>query len=211
MSDVAYSEYLWIVVLGCLFAFGYAFLIGANDVANAFASSVAAKSLTLTQAVIAASIFEFCGALFLGAAVTSTIRSKIVDTDVYAAEPDVLMFGMFCAQMAASSQLLLATHLGFPVSTTHDIIGAIMGFSIAAKGWDSIQWDVATSLFKSWILSPLIAGTLGFIFFAFCRYAILESAHPLSRAFYLFPVVLTVGIGIDLFYTLCKSPSSTTA
>jgi phosphate/sulfate permease len=117
------GQYLWVAVLGGILGFCYAFLIGANDVANSFASTVSSKSITLKQAVIIASIFEFCGAFFLGASVTSTIRSKIIDVDLYTDEPDVLMFGMMTSLMAAVTMLFIATHFGLPVSTTHDIVG----------------------------------------------------------------------------------------
>lgn len=201
---VAYPEYLWIAVCGSLCGLAYAFLIGANDVANAFASSVSSKSLTLKQAVVCAAIFEFSGALFLGASVTSTIRSKIIDIELYEDQPDVLMFGMFTSLFSASIMLFVATYYGLPVSTTHDIVGCIMGFSIAAKGFSSVEWDVAKKLFISWVASPLIAGTGGFIFFAFVKYVVMKSNNPFQRAYYTFPLVLLIGIGIDLFYTLCK-------
>jgi solute carrier family 20 (sodium-dependent phosphate transporter) len=95
-------EYLWIVVLGGIFGFSYGFLIGANDVANAFATSVSAKSLTLRQAVVAAAFCEFMGAFFLGASVTSTVRSKLFDVEIYEDEPFVLMFGMFTSLLSVS-------------------------------------------------------------------------------------------------------------
>jgi phosphate/sulfate permease len=117
------NEFLWIAVLCGIVCFAYAFFIGANDVANAFASSVSSKSLTLAQAVIAASIFEFLGAVTLGAAVTSTVRSKIIDIDLYTEEPYVLMFGMFTSLLSANIVLGSATALALPVSTTHDIVG----------------------------------------------------------------------------------------
>jgi phosphate/sulfate permease len=199
------TEYLWIAVAGGIMGFAYGFLIGANDVANAFASSVSSKSLTLTQAVFAASIFEFSGAFFLGARVTSTIRSKIVDIDLYEDRPDLLMFGMFTALTTAVLMLWGATALGLPVSTTHDIVGCIMGFSIAAKGFDSIHWDVARKLFISWIISPLLSGSVAFTFFFLVKNLVLTGERPFQRAYYTFPIVIFVGIGIDLFYVLCKS------
>ena len=206
MSDL--REYLWIAVLGGIFGFAYGFLIGANDVANAFASSVSSKSVTLKQAVIIASIFEFSGAFFLGAAVTGTIRSKIFDPDLYADEPAILMLGMFTSLVSAVIMLFVATHFGLPVSTTHDIVGCIMGFSIAAKGFESINWDKATQIFISWVSSPLLSGAVAFIFFAAVKYAVLKSDNPYKRAYWTFPIVLTVGIGIDLFYVLYKAGSN---
>jgi phosphate/sulfate permease len=204
MVNAAFPEYRWIVVCGFLCCMAYAFLIGANDVANAFASSVSSKSLTLKQAVIAASIFEFSGAFFLGASVTGTIRNKIIDIDLYTDQPDILMFGMFTSLLTASIMLYAATHWGLPVSTTHDIVGSIMGFSIAAMGFSSVEWDVAKKLFLSWITSPLIAGTGSFIFFALVKYCVMKKENPFRRAYYTFPIVLFIGFGVNVFYCVCE-------
>jgi solute carrier family 20 (sodium-dependent phosphate transporter) len=200
----AFPQYVWIVVCGFLCCMAYAYLIGANDVANAFASSVSSKSLSLKQALIAASIFEFFGAFLLGASVTGTIRGKIVFTDLYEDEPDILMFGMFTSLFSASLMLYVATYFGLPISTTHDIIGAIMGFSIVAKGWDSIQWDVAKKLYLSWITSPLISGGVAFIFFALVKYCVMTKEDSFYRAYYTFPVVLFIGFGVNIFYVVCE-------
>lgn len=200
----AFPQYLWIVIGGYLLMMAYAFLIGANDVANAFASSVSSKSLTLKQAVIAASIFEFSGAFLLGASVTGTIRGKIIDVDSYADDPEVLMFGMFTALLTASIMLYTATYLGLPVSTTHDIVGSIMGFSIVALGLDSINMPQAKQLFLSWILSPVIAGTVSFIFFGTVKYCVLMKEDSFHRAYYTFPVVLFIGFGVNVFYVICE-------
>jgi len=204
----ALPEYLWMCIVGGFFGFVYAFGIGANDVANAFASTVASGSLTLKQAVIVASIFEFCGAFFLGSTVTNTIRSKIFSTKLYANEPEVVMLGMMTSLVVASFMLLLATSWGLPVSTTHTIVGTIMGFSICAKGFDSINWTVAKQIFISWAVSPLVSGALAFFFFVFVKFAIMKSEHAFDRAVLLFPVVLTCGIGIDLFFILFKGISN---
>lgn len=136
-------DFLWIAILGGIAGFFYGFLIGTNDVANAFASSVSSKSISLKQAVLIASVCEFSGAFFLGASVTGTIRNKIIDIDIYEDEPEILLFGMFTALLSAVLMLFIASHLGLPVSTTHDIVGCIMGFSIAAHGFDSVQWEMS--------------------------------------------------------------------
>ena len=115
----AFDEYLWIAITGILIGFLYAFGIGANDVANAFATSVASKSISLRQAVVIAAIFEFCGALFLGASVTSTVRGKIFDTEYYEDQPEVVMLGFMTSLVTASIMLFAATSFGMPVSTTH--------------------------------------------------------------------------------------------
>ena len=201
---VALPDFLWMCIVGGFFGFVYAFGIGANDVANAFASTVAAKSLTLKQAVIVASIFEFCGAYFLGASVTSTIRSKIFSTKLYADIPEIVMLGMMTSLIVAAFMLLTATHFALPVSTTHTIVGCIMGFSICAKGFDSIDWQVAKQIFISWVASPLVSGAVSFVLFGCVKYGILQSEFAFDRAVLTFPIVLTVGIGIDLFYILYK-------
>jgi phosphate/sulfate permease len=174
------------------------------DVANSFASTVASKSLTLKQAVIVAGVFEFCGALFLGAAVTSTIRNKIFDPELYEGQEDIVLLGMFTSLMSATIMLLVATHFGLPVSTTHTVVGCIMGFSIAAKGFSSINWDVAKKIWISWIVSPLVTGVIAFLFFIILRVFVLHHDNAFKRAYLAFPFVLLVGIGIDLFYILYK-------
>jgi solute carrier family 20 (sodium-dependent phosphate transporter) len=202
------DQYLWLVVVGCFFGFTYAFGIGANDVANAFASTVASKSLTLKQAVMVASIFEFSGAFFLGASVTSTIRSKIFDVKLYADEPEVIMLGMFTSLFTATVMLLVATHYELPVSTTHTIVGCMIGFSIVAKGFDSIEWDTVQKILLSWVISPGVSALVAFIFFATIRYAIMRHENSFQRAYYTFPIVLLFGIGIDLFYILVKGTAN---
>jgi sodium-dependent phosphate transporter len=208
MVAASMEPYLWIVVLGGITGFAYAFGIGANDVANAFASTVASKSLTLAQAVLVASIFEFGGAFFLGAQVTGTIRSKIFDTKLYVDQPDIVLLGMFTSLVTSTLMLMVATYNALPVSTTHTIVGAIMGFSIAAKGFSSINSDVASQIFISWILSPVVSGALSFIFFGSIRYFILSSEDSYNRAYYAFPLILTIFVGIDLFYILYKGTSN---
>jgi solute carrier family 20 (sodium-dependent phosphate transporter) len=201
---VYYPQYLWIAVVGGFVGFLYAFGIGANDVANAFASTVASKSLTLKQAIIAAGIFEFCGAFFLGANVTNTIRSKIFSVDLYKGQEDIVMLGMFTSLITSTFMLFVATYFGLPVSTTHTIVGAIMGFSICAKGFGSINGTVAGQIFLSWILSPCVSLIVAFCFFGFIKIFIHGSSNPYMRAYYLFPLILTIFIGIDLFFILYK-------
>jgi solute carrier family 20 (sodium-dependent phosphate transporter) len=202
MSDL--SEYLWIVVVGFIFAFAYAFGIGANDVANAFATVVASKSLTLKQAVLVASIFEFLGALLLGAAVTNTVRSKVFDVKLYDDEPEILLLGMFCAIITGTIMLLTATAFALPVSTTHTIIGSIMGFSIVAKGFDSINWDIVIKIFISWVVSPACTGVLAFLCFYTLKRLVLEDENSFERAYYTFPIILTITLGINAFYVIFK-------
>jgi solute carrier family 20 (sodium-dependent phosphate transporter) len=198
------SPYLWMVIVGFGFAFIYAFGIGANDVANAFATVVASGSLTLKQAVLVAAIFEFAGAFLLGASVTNTVRSKIFDVKLYEDEPEIMLLGMFSALITGSIMLMGATALAMPVSTTHTIIGSIMGFSIVAKGLDSINKDVATKIFLSWLISPLCSAVLAFIFFFLVKNLVLKSANPFERAYYTFPIILVVTVFINAFYVIYK-------
>jgi len=152
------------------------------------------KSITLKQAVIIASIFEFSGAMFLGASVTGTVRGKIFDTDVYEDEPEIVMLGMMTSLIVATFMLLGATFFGLPVSTTHTVVGCIIGFSIAAKGFSSINWDETKNILISWVAAPLVTGA----------FAILLSANPFTRGYYAFSFILFVTIGIDIFFIFNK-------
>jgi len=116
----------------------------------------------------------------------------------------VLMFGMFISLFSANIWLFIATYFGMPVSTTHDVVGCILGFALAAKGWSAIHWDVVIKIMISWIASPLCAGTIAAIFFSLVKFFVMRSEQPYERAYYAFPVVLTIGIGINLFYVLVK-------
>jgi solute carrier family 20 (sodium-dependent phosphate transporter) len=198
------EPFLFLVVICIATGFVYAFGIGANDVANSFASTVASKSLTLKQAIIVAGIFEFLGSVLLGASVTNTIRSKIFDVKLYEDEPEIIMLGLTTSIMIGTVMLLVATYFAMPVSTTHTIVGCIMGFTICAKGFDSVDWKVARQIFISWIASPAIACVLAFLFFGTIRFFVLKHDHAFLRAYYTFPFVLFGGIGIDLFYILYK-------
>ncbi|KAH8590597.1 phosphate transporter [Bisporella sp. PMI_857] len=123
-----------------IFSFLDAWNIGVNDIANAFATSVSSRSLTLKQAMTIASVMEFAGAIGVGARVADTIRSKILSTSAFAQEPTVLMLGMTCALVSSSLYLTLATRIGLPVSTTHSIIGGVIGVGIAALGTEGVNW-----------------------------------------------------------------------
>ena len=134
------------------------------------------------QAVFVAGIFEFLGAALLGASVTKTIRSNILDMDVYQDKQEVLAFGMLVALVNASFWLILATAYGLPVSTTHTVIAAIIGFSLAAEGFESIMWMACGKIFISWIAAPAITGLVGFLLFFSVKKGVLESAKPFERA-----------------------------
>ena len=153
------------IIIGFFMAYG----IGANDVANAMGTSVGSKALTLTQALVIAAIFEFLGAYFAGASVTTTIRENIVDPTLYDDSPDVFVLGMMASLLAAGAWLLLSTTFGLPVSTTHAIIGSIAGFSIYYIGWASVSWGYILEVTFSWILTPFVAAILsGLLYWKIC-------------------------------------------
>eukprot|EP00970_Alexandrium_tamarense_P010949 scaffold2288_cov156-Alexandrium_tamarense.AAC.3 len=202
------GQFRWMTIAACIFGFCMAFGIGANDVANAFATSVSAKSVSLKQAVIIASICEFLGAMLLGASVTSTIKGKMIDADLYEDTPDVLMYGMLTSLVSASFILMVANYLSLPVSTTHTIVGSIIGFSIAAKGFESIKWKEVGKIIISWVASPALTGTMAIIFFYCTRRFILQSENPYQRSVNLYPVIIFLAIGLDLFMVFAKAGSN---
>lgn len=171
--------------------------IGANDVANAMGTSVGSRALTLKQAVIIAAIFEFCGAFFAGDAVTDTVRKGILSVDF--ADPLIdpafsqdIAFGFIAAMMAAATWLTIATRMGLPVSTTHSIIGGILGVGLILEvkySTDLIDWEVVRKVVMSWVASPVMGGLIGFFSFIIIKKLILESENPIDRSRWLAPVL----------------------
>jgi PiT family inorganic phosphate transporter len=156
--------------------------VGANDVANAMGTSVGSKALTIRQAVIVAAIFEFAGAYLAGGQVTQTIRKGIIDPSLLANSPDLLVYGMLASLLAAGVWLLVASRAGWPVSTTHTIVGAIVGFAAVGVGVDAVNWGKVGSIAISWIISPLLAGTIAYNLFRSVQVWILDTNHPLESA-----------------------------
>ncbi|MFW5924689.1 MAG: inorganic phosphate transporter [Myxococcota bacterium] len=153
--------------------------IGANDVANAMGTSVGSGALTIRRAIIVAAIFEFGGALLVGGTVTDTIRKGIVDVESFGPDPMVLAVGMTSCLLAAALWLNLASFMGWPVSTTHSIVGAVAGFGIVAGGFHAVRWGTMGTIAASWVVSPVIGGLLGFLVFSFVRNRILHADLPL--------------------------------
>ncbi|MDH3527004.1 MAG: inorganic phosphate transporter [Gammaproteobacteria bacterium] len=168
--------------LACAFGFFMAWGVGANDVANAMGTSVGSKALTIRQAVIVAAIFEFTGAYLAGGQVTQTIRKGIIDPSLMMNSPDLLVYGMLASLLAAGVWLLLASRAGWPVSTTHSIVGAIVGFAAVGIGIDAVNWGKVGSIAMSWIISPLLAGTIAYNLFRSVQSLILDTDHPLESA-----------------------------
>ena len=156
--------------------------IGANDVANAMGTSVGARALTLAQAILVACIFEFAGAYLAGGEVTSTIRKGIIDPNLLQDSPDLLVFGMMAALLAAGTWLLIASSRGWPVSTTHSIVGAIVGFAAVGISVDAVSWSKVGSIVSSWVVSPLMSGTIAFIIFLSVQKLILNTNKPFENA-----------------------------
>ena len=175
-----YGPYL--LISGCVFGFFMAWGIGANDVANAMGTSVGARALTLGQAILVACIFEFAGAYLAGGEVTSTIRKGIIDPTLLADSPDLLVFGMMASLLAAGTWLLIASFNGWPVSTTHTIVGAIVGFAAVGISADAVSWSKVSSIVSSWVVSPLMAGTISFLIFRTVQNLILNTENPFDNA-----------------------------
>ena len=170
------------LILAAIFGLFMAWGIGANDVANAMATSVGSKAITIKQAIIIAAIFEFAGAVLAGGEVTSTIRKGIVDPQLFAANPELLVYGMLASLLAAGIWLLIASKNGWPVSTTHTIVGAIVGFAAVGVGVDAVKWGKVGTIVMSWVASPLTAGFLAFMLFNSVQWLILRHKNPLERA-----------------------------
>ncbi len=170
------------IVLAAAFGLFMAWGIGANDVANAMATSVGSKVLTVKGAILVAAIFEFSGAVFAGGEVTSTVRKGIVDSALFADSPDQFVLGMLAALLSAGTWLLIASRRGWPVSTTHSIVGAIVGFAIVAQGFDAVKWDKIGTIAMSWVVSPVSAGLVAFMLFNSVQWLILSRDDPLARA-----------------------------
>ena len=177
---ILYGPYL--LISGCMFGFFMAWGIGANDVANAMGTSVGARALTLSQAILVACIFEFAGAYLAGGEVTSTIRKGIIDPNLFASSPDLLVFGMLASLLAAGTWLLVASYNGWPVSTTHSIVGAIIGFAAVGISIDAVSWSKVTSIISSWVISPVMAGIISFIIFRSVQKLILNTVNPFDNA-----------------------------
>ncbi|KAK9476192.1 phosphate transporter [Lipomyces japonicus] len=184
-------QFDYIFAIGMIFAFLDAWNIGANDVANSFATSVSSRSLTYPQAMVLAALCEFLGAVLLGSRVADTIRNKILDVNQYEEFPATLMLAMTCAVIGSSVWLTIATRVGAPVSTTHSIVGAIIGVGIATLGKDGVVWGWKGfgQIVASWFVAPAIAGCFAAILFLITKFAVLERGNKaLRNAFYLLPV-----------------------
>ncbi|KAK0649657.1 phosphate transporter [Cercophora newfieldiana] len=189
----------YLLAIGTIFAALDAWNIGANDVANSWATSVGSQSVTYLQAMVLGSLMEFGGALGVGARVADTIRTKVVNTALFKADPGVLMLGMVCAVTASSIYLTIATRLGLPVSTTHSIMGGVIGMGVAAVGANGVQWvgtgtgvnavnSGVVQVFLAWIIAPGLSGVFGAIIFTITKFGVMLRENPVWKALFLVPV-----------------------
>ena len=188
-----------LLVLAIIFGVFMTWGIGANDVANALGTSVGSGAITVRTAIIVAAIFEFAGAALAGGSVTKTIRKGIIDPSAIADRPELLVFGMLAALLAAGCWLALASFRGWPVSTTHSIVGAIVGFAIAGIGIEAVAWGKISQIVASWVVSPVLGGLVAFALMMSIRRLILQAEKPFESAvrwapFYLFLVGFVISL-----------------
>ncbi|MFQ6005201.1 MAG: inorganic phosphate transporter [Woeseia sp.] len=192
------------VVLAAVFGVFMAWGIGANDVANAMATSVGSRALTIKQAILVAAVFEFLGAVLAGGEVTSTIRKGIVDASLLSGTPEQLVYGMLASLLAAGTWLLVASRNGWPVSTTHSIVGAIVGFAAVGIGLDAVQWSKVGTIVMSWVVSPLTAGFIAYFIYMSVQALILRHEDPLARAKRYVPVYMFLAAFTITLVTILK-------
>ncbi|KAE9551853.1 hypothetical protein FO519_004927 [Halicephalobus sp. NKZ332] len=181
------SRFLWFVILGFLLAFLLGAGMGANDVSNAFGTSVGSKVLTIKKAYILATIMETFGTVLLGFNVADTMRKGVVDVNLYEDDPGALMLGQVAILAAGTTWLAIATFLKLPVSTTHSVVGATIGFSILFKGFDGIQWTKVIEIVISWVISPLFSGLVAVTMYILLDFACLRRSDPLKYGYILLP------------------------
>ncbi|XP_029082228.1 sodium-dependent phosphate transporter 2 isoform X2 [Monodon monoceros] len=196
---MAADEYLWMVILGFFIAFILAFSVGANDVANSFGTAVGSGVVTLRQACILASIFETTGSVLLGAKVGETIRKGIIDVNLYNHTVETLMAGEVSAMVGSAVWQLIASFLRLPISGTHCIVGATIGFSLVAIGTKGVQWMELVKIVASWFISPLLSGFMSGVLFVLIRKFILKKEDPVPNGLRALPVFYAATIAINVF------------
>lgn len=196
------SVYLWLAVI---FGFTMAWGIGANDVSNAMGTSVGSKALTLRQAILIAAVFEFLGAFLAGSEVTSTIRKDIINPAVLSNSPDLFIIGMLASLLASGIWLFIASTFGWPVSTTHTVVGAIIGFGLAALGFEGIQWQQFFSIVSGWIFSPLLGAALAYTLFISTQRLIFDKKNPIAAAKKIVPFYILIASWIVFMIIASKS------
>ena len=200
------DEVYWILVCGFIVAFFLAFGVGANDVANSFGTSVGAKVLTLRQACILATIFEILGALLMGYRVSETVRKEIFTLELYDGNEKTLMIGMLASLFGAAVWNILATFFALPISGTHSIVGAVLGFTLVARGLQGINWFGLLKIISSWFVSPLLSGIVSFLIFFFIKSYILNKDEPLEPGLRALPLFYGFTVFVNVVSVTHQGP-----
>ncbi|RZB31733.1 MAG: inorganic phosphate transporter, PiT family [Desulfobacteraceae bacterium Eth-SRB1] len=198
------TEYL-ILIAGYILGFYMSWNIGANDVANSMASAVGAKAITVRQAVFIAGILNVVGAVFIGSHVTNTIRKGIVSTEILA-DPHIALIGALSALLAAALWVSFATWKSLPVSTTHSIVGSMIGFGIMAGGFSVIKWWKLAAVVLSWVISPVFSLVIAFVMFKLIIKIILSRKDPFEWSIKLSPFFIGIAVFIVVLSFLFKTP-----
>lgn len=202
--DVIQSYGLILIILAAVFGFIMAWGIGANDVANAMGTSVGSKALTIKQAILIAMVFEFAGAYLAGGEVTSTIRKGIIDAGYFVDIPEYLVLGMISALLAAGIWLAVASYKGWPVSTTHSIIGAIIGFTAVGVSTEAVEWGKVGGIVGSWVVTPAISGIIAYLIFVSADKLIFQTKTPFQNARRYVPIYMALAGFIMSLVTIKK-------
>lgn len=192
-----------LIILAMIFGLYMTWGVGANDLANAMGTSVGAGAVTVKQAIGIAIVFEFAGAVLAGGHVTKTIRKGIIDPSGLVDQPEILVYGMLASLLAAAVWLMIASAKGWPVSTTHSIVGALVGFAFVGIGPDAVNWSKIGKIIASWVVSPAVGGTISFLLVMSIRKLIFDTENPLKNAkkyapFYIFLVGFIISL-VTLF------------
>ncbi|KAJ9614379.1 Na+/Pi symporter [Cladophialophora chaetospira] len=206
----ALPQYDYIFAFGMIFSFLDAWNIGANDVANSFATSVSSRSLTMMQAMAIATVCEFGGAVLAGARVSSTIKNSVISVNDFEVNPSVLMLGMLCALVGSSLWLTVSTKIGLPVSTTHSIVGGLIGVGIAALGGSGVNWSWkgVSQIFAAWFIAPGISAGFASIIFLITKYGVLKRSRPLIAGLWMIPLYFGVTAGVLTMVIVWKGAAS---
>ena len=191
-----------IAAIGCGLYMAWA--IGANDVANSMGTSVGAGAVTVGGAIVIAGVFEFLGAFLAGGEVTSTIRNGIIDAESLQHDPDLLVFGMLSALLAAAVWLTIASRFGWPVSATHSIVGAIIGFAMVALGFEAVHWEEVVTIAASWVVTPILAGTISYLLVLSVQWLIFNKDDPVVYARRYVPVYIFAAVLMTSVVTFVK-------
>lgn len=185
-----------LMILILLAGFYMAWSIGANDVSNAMGTSVGSGALTLFKAVVIAGILEFCGAFFLGENVSRTMQQGIVNPTFFEADPKILLFGMFATLIATAGWLQIASYFGWPVSTTHAILGALLGFGTVVGGIDAVYWKAVGTIALSWVISPALSALFSFFIFSTLQRKIFFTVNPIDASRRFIPILTFIMVAV---------------